>query len=637
MDQVTAALERHFGFSRFRPGQREVVDAILDGRAVVGVMPTGAGKSLCYQLPALLLDGVTVVVSPLIALMKDQVDSLRERGIAAAYVNSSLDVGEQRRILDDAANGRLKLLYVSPERFRFQGAWAAMQRIPISLFAIDEAHCISHWGHDFRPDYQNLGRVARELRVPRVAAFTATATQQVRFDIVRSLELSDPLVTVAGFMRDNLHLAVLPIRRMKEKPRYARQIIQKSGTPAVVYCATRKNCEEAAYQLQTAGIEAVVYHGGLDDDSRSEAQNAFASRDDLVIVATNAFGMGVDKPNVRSVIHWDVPGSIDAYYQEAGRAGRDGKPAWCTLLFTYADTRVQEFFIDNGGENLPPDARAARADGERQKLKAMVRYAYEEQCRHAAILRYFGDRVQSCDREAEDGHGASCDNCRPDAGLDGIVVSSPAAARDASRATLPRCEPRRLTEDEEIIVQKVLSAVARARGRLSVRRIARVLRGSRSKEVVRDPLVESKSYGILSSMSETDLVGLLDALGRDGCTAGRNPVLTERGKDAMWRKVQLELTAPPFSEKKRKKRGGAAPPVELSAEAEDVFRQLKQARFTAAKERGVAPFVIASNRVLEQLATLQPEASRDDWLQVRGVGEVNVDPLREVFLPVLQG
>lgn len=634
MDLVTAALERHFGFTGFRPGQREVVDAILGGRPVVGVMPTGAGKSLCYQLPALLLDGVTVVVSPLIALMKDQVDSLRERGVAAAFVNSSMDMGEQRRVLDEAANGQLKLLYVSPERFRFQGAWAAMQRLPISLFAIDEAHCISHWGHDFRPDYQNLGRVARELRVPRVAAFTATATEQVRLDIVRSLELTDPMVTVAGFLRDNLHLAVLPIRKMKEKPRYARQIIERAGGAAVVYCATRKNCEEAALQLGRVGIETVVYHGGLDDEARVKAQEAFAARDDLVIVATNAFGMGVDKSNVRAVVHWDVPGSIDAYYQEAGRAGRDGAPAWCTLLFTYADTRVQEFFIDNGGENLPADARAARAEGERQKLKAMVRYAYEEQCRHAAILRYFGDRVLSCD----DNDQASCDNCRPDAGLAGVSIASPASARaeQEQASSAPRCEPRRLIEDEEIIVQKVLSAVARAQGRLSGRTLARVLKGSKSREVLRDPLAASKSHGILSSLSEGVLVGLLGALGRAGCTTGRYPTLTPRGVEAMWRRLQLDLDVAPFAERRTPKRTASTPEVPLSEEAEDVFRRLKQARFNAAKERGVAPFVIASNRVLEQLAMLDPDATRDAWLRVKGVGEVNVDPMREVFLPVLQ-
>jgi len=640
MDRVTATLERHFGFSTFRPGQREVVDAILAGRPVLGVMPTGAGKSLCYQLPALLLDGVTVVVSPLIALMKDQVDSLRERGIAAAFLNSTQDLAEQRQVLDDAARGHLKLLYVSPERFRFQGAFAAIARLPIALFAIDEAHCISHWGHDFRPDYQNLGRVARDLGVPRVAAFTATATEQVRRDIVLSLDLQDPLVTVAGFLRPNLHLAVLPIHKMREKARYARQIIQRADGPAVVYCATRKNCEEAAGELLKVGIDAVVYHGGLDDDARAAAQDAFAARDDLVIVATNAFGMGVDKANVRSVVHWDIPGSLDAYYQEAGRAGRDGAPAWCTLLFTYADTRVQEFFIDNGGEGLPPELRVARAESERQKLRAMVRYAYEEGCRHAAILRYFGDRVLSCEDHEHD--APSCDNCRPDAGLRGVAVAAPGAAGEARASgptAEPRCAPRRLEDEEEVIVQKALSAVARARGRLSTRTLARLLKGSKSREILADPLVATKSHGILAGLSEGALLGLFGALSRAGCTTGRYPTLTAHGNEAMWRRVTLELDIPPFSERKRATRGvasassAAVPP--LDADSEDLFRQLKQRRFEAARERGVPAFIIASNKILEQLVVLRPGASRDAWLAVKGIGEANVDPLREVFLPLL--
>lgn len=635
MDRVTATLERYFGFSAFRAGQREVVDAILDGRPVVAVMPTGAGKSLCYQLPALLLDGVTVVVSPLIALMKDQVDALRERGVAAAFVNSSLDSAEQRQILDDAAHGHLKLLYVAPERFRFQGAWAAMQRIPLSLFAIDEAHCISHWGHDFRPDYQNLGRVARDLAAPRVAAFTATATERVRADIVQSLGVERPLVTVAGFLRDNLHLAVVPIKKMKEKPRLARAIIERAGGSSIVYCATRKHTEEAASELTRAGLDVVVYHGGLDDEARLNAQDAFARRDDLVMVATNAFGMGVDKSNVRAVVHWDIPGSLDAYYQEAGRAGRDGQPAWCTLLFTYADTRVQEFFIDNGGEGLPADARLARAEGERAKLRAMVRYAYEEGCRHAAILRYFGDVVRGCDPAEPD--GASCDNCAPKRGLVAAVAPGTSRADRAEPPTEARCPARPLTEDEEVVVQKVLSAVARSRGRLSYQALARILRGSKGRESLRDPLAATRSYGILAGMAVGAIIGVLGALGRAGCVVGRKPNLTSLGVEAMHRRAQLQLDVPPFGEKAKAPSGGGATASEPRSEEEEaLFRLLKQRRFDEAKERGVPAFVIASNKLLEQIVGLDPEASRDTWLGVKGIGETNVDPLREVFLPVLQ-
>jgi len=636
MDPVTAALERHFGFGRFRAGQRQVVDAILAGQAVVAVMPTGAGKSLCYQLPAVLLDGVTVVVSPLIALMKDQVDALRERGIPAAFVNSSIDAATQRQVLEDAARGHLKLLYLAPERFRSAGAWAAIERLPLSFLAIDEAHCISQWGHDFRPDYSNLGHVARQLAVPRLAAFTATATRQVRHDIVTSLGLERPLVTVAGFLRENLRLSVMPIRKMRDKPRLAQRLIEAAGGPALVYCATRKHCTEAAAHLMRAGIEVVVYHGGLEDDARREAQEAFIQRDDVVMVATNAFGMGVDKPNVRAVIHWDIPGSVDAYYQEAGRAGRDGAPAWCTLLFTYADTRVQEFFIDNGGEGLPPDARAARAEGERAKLRAMVRYAYEEGCRHAAILRYFGDTRLGCDETS-----ARCDNCRgAEAMPEGIKAPAPGGARAGARTPVrdaPRAAPRRLTEAEEIVVQKALSAVARARGELGVRAIARVLRGSRSRETLAGTMAGTRSFGILAGMPEADLVALLEALGRAGCTEGKRPRLTRLGADAMWRRTQLELELPPFGERASGGKPKRAPREEpdLDDAQREVLGRLKRARIAEARERGVSAFLVASNRLLEEIATLAPGSDCATWLEIKGIGPNNVDRLREVFAPLL--
>lgn len=642
-DRLTTALERHFGFARFRPGQQQIVESVLSGRPVVAVMPTGAGKSLCYQLPALLLDGVTVVVSPLIALMKDQVDALRARGIPSAFVNSTLDQATQRQILDDAAAGHLKLLYLAPERFKFGGALASLKRIPISLFAVDEAHCISAWGHDFRPDYMTLGRVARELDAPRVAAFTATATPRVRDDIVRNLALEDPIVTVAGFLRENLRLSVLPIQQMRDKPRYAQKLLASCGGPAVVYCATRKNCEKAAKALTKLGFNVVVYHGGLDDDSRSAAQEAFQQRDDVVIVATNAFGMGVDKPNVRAVIHWDLPGSIDAYYQEAGRAGRDGAPAFCTMLFTYADTRIQEFFIDNSGEGLSAERRAAIAESGRQKLRAVVRYAYEEGCRHAAILRYFGDAVRGCEAHGDGGPGdVICDNCRNTAALPSgfkAVVGTPASARDAAeaggRAGAPVAEARRLDEEEEVIVQKALSGVARARGRLSSRELARVLKGSKSRETLSDALADTKSYGILAGLPEKSLVALLRALARAGCTRGRNPVLTNLGNEAMWRRATVELAMPPFAERASavgRSRGAATtPPLDLPPEQEELLRRLKQKRIEVARERGVPAFHIASNKLLERLLGLAEPSRRDAWLAIDGVGPNNVDPLREVF------
>lgn len=637
MDRFTQTLQRHWGFSSFRPGQREVIEAVVSGRPVLGVMPTGAGKSLCYQLPALMLPGVAVVVSPLIALMKDQVDQLRERGIAAGCINSTVPLDEQQRLLEDARNGHLKLLYVAPERFRYEGAMARLKRLPIGLFAIDEAHCISHWGHDFRPDYQLLGPAYRELAAPRVAAYTATATAEVRRDIVGSLDLKDPLITVAGFARENLHLSVLPIARMKDKPRLALAAIRAgladSGGVAIVYCATRKHCDQAYDALTGQGFEVQVYHGGLDDDARKRAQEAFQRGKRLVMIATNAFGMGVDKPDVRVVVHWDFPGSVDAYYQEVGRAGRDGKRAFGVMLFTYADSRIHEFFIDQSGENLDKETRAARAEADRQKLKAIQRFAYHDGCRHSALLRYFGDRAKDCD--LSDPAGSRCDNCAGGTGLEKVLLTEATTSkprRDIADEDGPRHAARRLTEPEEVVVQKALSAVARARGQIELKGIAKALRGSKATDVVKGPLFGTKSFGMLDELPETTVIHLLRALAKAGCIQGRKPNVTALGTEVMWRRQSVLLEMPPFSHEGLKKRT----PTETTASAQDdvdstLVRALKQRRLALAKARGVAPFVIASNALLDRLATLMPDASASDWLAVKGIGEQNVGPLREAF------
>ncbi len=648
LSKIPSVLRQYWGFDSFRPGQREVVEAMLDGKHVLGVMPTGAGKSLCYQLPALMLPGVALVVSPLIALMKDQVDQLRGRGVPAAFLNSTLPFDEQMRVLDDARNGHLKLLYVAPERFRYEGALARLKRLPISLMAIDEAHCISHWGHDFRPDYQALGGAFRELGPPRLGAYTATATSQVRRDIVDSLGMRDPLVTVAGFARDNLHLSVLAIGKMAEKPRLATKLIKGAigdGGVAVVYCSTRKNTEAATEQLQRAGLQVVMYHGGMDDGPRKAAQEAFQGGDRLVIVATNAFGMGVDKPNVRLVLHWDFPSSLDAYYQEVGRAGRDGKRAYGVMLFTYADMRIHEFLIEKGGEDLPPAARAARAEAEHTKLKGITRWAYTEGCRHGALLRYFGDRAKTCD--LDDPNGSRCDRCCDSVGVPGFEKGSKAptqrepSARHSERSgdDAPGFSQRGLSEPEEIVVQKVLSAVARANGELEIKTLAKTLRGSRAADVLKGPLAASKSFGILSEMPEGTTAQLLKALGEAGCTTGRKPKLTPLGNEVMWRRAQVKLAMPPFAMTPGKVRPptGAAK-AEGGAEVavdEGLLRSLKERRMAVAKERGVAAFIVASNALLERIATLPGGATRDEWLQLKGIGEQNVEPLREAFSKVL--
>src|ERR1700726_2458529 len=345
------ALEKYFGFREFREPQGEVISGILNGQDVFVVMPTGGGKSLCYQLPAILLDGVTVVVSPLVALMKDQVDALVARGLSATLINSTISAGEQQQRIRRMREGEFKLVYIAPERFRSRSFLQALGQITIGLFAIDEAHCISQWGHDFRPDYFRLGTVLEELGRPQVAAFTATATPEVRTDIVDRLGLSQPKIFVAGFARPNLRFMVTEMTGESQKYTRLRELIGRHRT-GIVYCATRKRVDQVSDQLQSWGIRVARYHGGIDDDAREAAQNRFTQNDCDVVVATNAFGMGIDRADLRFVAHFEIPGSIEAYYQEAGRAGRDGELAECELLFNYADTRVQEFFIDGSNPSV---------------------------------------------------------------------------------------------------------------------------------------------------------------------------------------------------------------------------------------------------------------------------------------------
>lgn len=701
-----AELSRWFGHACFREGQAEAVQASLAGRDVVLVMPTGSGKSLCYQLAALMLPGTTLVVSPLIALMKDQVDALERRGIAATCLNSALSPDEMAARLALLCAGRYKLVYVAPERFRNPRFLDALARVRIALFTVDEAHCISQWGHDFRPDYLNLRAALDRLEGARVMAVTATATPDVRDDIAAQLGLgvpprTPPVVHVHGFARPNLHLAVVRTGTHAMKLARVRALVERHRT-GIVYVATRKQAERVREMLAASARRPVLlYHGALQDDERARVQDAFMAAEAPVVVATNAFGMGVDRADLRFVAHWDVPGSVEAYYQEVGRAGRDGLPAACELLFNYADVRTQQFFLDGANPSaatvlsvwhavqrrcaegpqqrtadewasdaglkngmavrtvlamleraglvrqepvpgqrafatqvlpgadvaaLRPqlDGLAVKAERDQRRLRSMLRYVDHAGCRHAFILSYFGERPG--------GHiCGGCDHCR---------TGSPRAARPP-------------TEDEWLVVQKVLSCVGRMQGRYGARRVAQVLRGERDPVLVEKELDRLSTYGLLPDASADDLVALIDALAAAGCVAVtadeyRQVSLTPRGLRVVRREEpEFRMAWPDAAEREARAsarsrsraarqaapetlaEGGTAPACDAA-----LLARLRTWRNATAQAAGIPAYCVVQNRALEELATHRP-TTRGELVLIRGLGPATVAKYGEGILGIL--
>ena len=599
-------LRQYFGHSNFRPGQEALIDGILAGRDALGIMPTGGGKSLCYQVPALLLPGLTLVVSPLISLMKDQVAALNGVGIPAAFLNSALDAQAFQAVCREIRQGMHKLIYVAPERLLQEGFLALMQEQKIAQVAVDEAHCISQWGQDFRPSYRKITEfVARLPRRPVLSAFTATATAEVQADILAQLELRDPVKVVTGFDRPNLYFAVQQPKR--KQPVLTALVEARRDRSGIVYCATRSGVEKICDLLCQRGIPATRYHAGLSEEERQRNQDDFQFDRKTVMVATNAFGMGIDKSNVSFVIHYNMPKSLEAYYQEAGRAGRDGEAAECILLYGPGDVATAQFFLQQAGENedLSPEERAEVQARDARRLEAMVNYCKTTHCLRGHLLDYFG--------QAHDPTCGNCGNCR-----------SQFVQVDITRQA-----------------QMILSCVKRVQGKLGyyvgADLLSKVLRGSRSQRVLTLGLDGLTTYGLLRDTSEALTRRYLEALEEVGylVTEPVHKTLrpTPQAGEVLFRgsKVFLTQRAAPAVFRPREEgleRSGQQP------EDQELMAALKATRLQLARQEEVPLYVILSNATLADMARRRPQ-TMEEFLSVSGVGEVKARKYGAAFLAVL--
>ena len=661
-DQAAAlgALKRYFGYDSFRPGQSGLVDAILAGRDVLGVMPTGAGKSVCYQIPATLLPGVTIVISPLISLMRDQVDALNDAGIPAAYVNTTQGGDEQAMVLAQAAQGDIKLLYVAPERLETERFRNFATRVPISLVAVDEAHCVSQWGQDFRSSYLGIGEFIAGLPArPTVAAFTATATERVRRDIIGILGLNAPQVTVTGFDRENLYFDVLKIETKYKAAWVARYVAEHPDESGIVYCATRKETEalaaalnhtvpalrgaaggSAADSVMRDGPVAVAYHGGMPADVRNQAQRDFVTDAVPVVVATNAFGMGIDKSNVRYVIHHNMPESIEAYYQEAGRAGRDGEPSRCTLLWNESDivTRRRLLDMDNDNERLTPEERETVRMSKRRLLDGMIGYCRTTDCLHVYMTRYFGEntsRTGTCT--------GGCTNC--DSTFETLDVT------DIARS-ISRCVHDAMYDYDD----QGRPTCGPVRQGLGSGKIVAILRGSKAKDLIARHLDRCPSYGRLHDAPEVRIRDVLSQMATDGFLSiaeGRLPIVGfgQRAAETVAPEFRYEIkrverkaagagtgvtSRTDSSSKSAASDGPALGSYAPDDENETLFQKLRELRLSIARENSLPPYMVFSDRTLRDMARLRPITDAQ-FLAVNGVGDSKLAKYGKRFMEAIAG
>ena len=633
MPELREHLQNLFGLDDFRPSQREVIEDVLAGRDVLCVMPTGAGKSLCYQLPTSVQGGLTVVVSPLISLMADQVQQLRDEGLPAMLINSSQNAAEQREALALLHQGFEGLLYVAPERFASASFMANLEKLPVKLFAIDEAHCISQWGHDFRPDYFQLGEVREQLGSPPTIALTATATDDVRGDIIQKLALREPSIVVTGFDRPNLAYESQRISKNIDKDRLLIDLLRRETGTGIVYCSTRKNVDQVTTMLSEnlADRPVFAYHAGMDQAARASNQERFMTTPRSIAVATNAFGMGINKPDIRFVVHYNIPGTLEAYYQEAGRAGRDGQISRCIVLFSFQDRYTQEFFIDKIGQegNLDEKVREDLQERARAKLELLIKYAQTSRCRRQMILDYFGDEAEVTN--------CHCDVCR---------------RGEISAGDAPVVMPDEVTT----LVRQLLSAIARLNGRFGVGVVGEVLTGTTNEKTTRWGFDRLTVFGLLRIYSVKRVIAMLHRLIEAGLARQRDPdrnfrpivELTPAGIAVM--KGEQLPPAPLIDLLPRNSRSAVTSSrpraeklgvVEIEDEQLDPetlarFERLRHARMELARDRQLPPYCICHDRTLKLIARHAPR-DRETLEQIKGMGPHKVRMYGERLLSAIEG